>query len=288
MKTLILLLFCLFCLLSEAGSAYAQFDGNPEVPVLVQNADTICVVKVAAITNITPTQFEAVHHDRNGLPVFIDAQSAVAEAVVQNVLAGKTSQKQIQISFFKNVRHGFNPSPFTELAAGETDIVFLEATPDDTHFALSQPTSHGKSKITIGDAKIEPLPPNTSPLRAVLLVLVNAVDNGSEPIKLECLSRIGSVGYVLDVKTGVYQDEGAVAIRAKLGEPLIADNVPISLERFVNNQILPAVLKLTADKDDKIREQAFLTAGYLQDVEVIPELVKIADNNSDAGLAIYN
>jgi len=278
-----ILISLLFCLLSGAGAAYAQFDGNPEVPVLVQNADTICVVRVAAITNIVPTQFEAVHHGRNGLPVFIDAQSAVAEAVVQNVLSGNISQKSIQIAFFKNVRHGFNPAPFTELAAGETDIVFLKATTDGTRFALSQPTSHGKSNITIGDTKIGPLPPNTSPLRAVLLALVDGVDSGSKAVKLECLNRIGSVGYLLNVKTGVYEDEGAVAVRAKLGEPLIAVNASLSLEQFVNDQVLPSVLKLTTDKDNELREYAIFTAAHLQDVTIIPALVQIADANDKLG-----
>jgi hypothetical protein len=266
-----------------SSSPCAGFDGEPEVPVLVQNADAICVVKVVAITNVTPTQFEAVHKGRNGMPVFIDAQSAVAEATVQNVLAGKIGRKSIHISFFKNVRHGFNPSPFTELAAGETDIVFLKATTDDAHFALSQPTSHGKSKITIGDAKIGLLPPTASPLRTVLLVLVDALNGGSKPVELECLNRIGSAGYLLYAKAGVYVDEGAIARRLKIGEPLLSDNATSSLESFVNDQILPSVLKMTTDKDDKICEQAFLTAGYLQDVKVIPELVKIANANSKPG-----
>ena len=116
MKTIMLLALCLCGLLSCPGSALAQFDGNPEVPVLVQNADVVCVAKIVAVTQGTPVKFEANHRG----PVFIDAQSAVAQVAVQSVLKGKISPKSIEVAFFNNAPHDFsnpmNPSPFTELA----------------------------------------------------------------------------------------------------------------------------------------------------------------------------
>ena len=282
-KILTLFALCLCGLLSCPGSALAQFDGDPEVPVLVQNADAVCVAKVVAVTQVTPTKFEARHHGRGGLPVFIDAQSAVAEVAVQSVLKGKISPKSITVAFYKNVPEGLNPTPFTELAAGETDIIFLKATDNEANFTLSQPSSHGKSKITIGDAKIGPTPADISPLRAVLLVLADALTGGSKPVKLECLDRIGSAGVLLYVKTDVWVDKGAVARRTALGEPLMADNPSSSLEAFIRAKVLPTVLKLTTDSDADVRDQAVLAAGNLQDVGIIPALAKLADKQYKPG-----
>ena len=283
MKTVILLALCLCGLLSCPGSALAYFDGNPEVPVLIQNADVVCVAKIVAVTQGTPVTFEANHRG----PVFIDAQSAVAVVAVQSVLKGRISLKSVEVAFFKNAPHNasnpFNPSPFTEVAAGETDILFLKTTNDAASFTLSQPSSHGKSKITIGDAKIGPLPAGISPLRAVLLTLTDALVNGSKPVKMECLNRIGSAGVLLYAKAGVWVDKGAVEVRSDLGEPLLADNPSSSLEAFIRAKMLPAVLKLTTDSDAAVRDQAVLAAGRLQDVGIIPALAKIADRQYQSG-----
>ena len=287
MKTLVLSALCLCALLFCPDSALAQFDGNPEVPVLVQNADVVCIAKIVAVRQVTPIKFEAMHGGPNGPPVLIDAQSAVAEVAVQSVLKGKISPKSIEVAFFKNAPHDasnpMNPSPFTELAAGETDILFLKATDDEGHFILSQPSSHGKSKITIGDAKVGPLPVVPLPLRAVLLTLVDALVSGSKPVKIECLDRIGSSGYLLYARTGVWVDEGAVIRRAALGEPLMADKPASSLEVFVWAKVLPVVLKLTADSDTDVRDHAVLAAGHLQDVSVIPALAKLANKQYKPG-----
>lgn len=279
MKNLSLLALCLFGLLSCPGFALAQFDGNPEVPVLVQKADMVCIAKIIAVTPGTPTKFEA---NPSG-PVFIDAQAAVAKIAVQNVLKGKISPKTITVAFYKNVRQGFNPAPFTELAAGETDILFLKATEDETGFTLSQPSSHGKSRITIGDTKIGLIPATASPLRAVLLALADALVSGSKPVRMECLDRIGSAGYLLYAKAGVWVDKAAVARRAALGEPLLADNSSSGLEAFIQAKILPAVLRLTGDKDADVRDQATLAAGRLQDISMIPALAKLADKQYKPG-----
>lgn len=279
LKKLTLLTFCLCGLLSCPRFALAYLDGNPEVPVLVQNAGVICVGKVVSVTQGNPTKFEANHRG----PVFIDAQMAVAEVVVQSVFKGKISPKSINVTFYKNIYHGMNPTPFTELAGGETDILFLKATDDEANFVLSQPSSHGKSKITIGDAKIGPISAMAPPLRTILLALTDALVSGSKPVKMECLDRIGSVGYLLYAKAGVWVDKTAVADRSTLGEPLLADNPPPSLEAFVRTKVLPSVLTLTAGKDADLRDKAVLTAGRLQDVGVIPSLAKIADKQYKPG-----
>jgi len=283
MKNLTLLALCLFGILSCPNFALAYLDGQPEVPVLVQKADVICIAKIVAIKQVTPTKFEANHGGPNGPPVLIDAQSAVAEVTVQSVLKGKISPRSIEVAFFKNVLSGFNPSPFTELAAGETDILFLKTTDDGAHFTLSQPSSYGKSKITIGDAKIGPISATTPPLRAVLLALTDALISGSKPVKMDCLDRLGTAGFLLYAKAGVYVDQAAVAVRAALGEPLMADSPPSSLEAFIRAAVLPTVLKLTADSDADVRDQAVLAAGNLQDVSVIPTLAKLANKQYKPG-----
>ncbi len=283
MKNLTLLALCLFGILSCPNFALAYLDGQPEVPVLVQKADVVCIAKVVSIKQVTATKFEANHGGPHGPPVLIDAQSAVAEVAVQSVLKGKISPRSIEVAFFKNVLSGFNPSPFTELAVGETDILFLKTTNNETSFTLSQPSSYGKSKIIIGDAKIAPIPATIPPLRAVLLALTDALVSGSKPVKMDCLDRLGTAGFLLYAKAGVYVDQGAVALRSKLEEPLIADGVLPSLEDFIRARVLPTVLKLTTDKDADLRDQAVLAAARLQDTSVIPALAKLADKQYKPG-----
>ena len=63
----------------------------------------------------------------------------------------------------------------------------------------------------------------------------------------------------------------------------MANNPSSSLEAFIQAKILPAVLKLTTDKDADVRDQAVLAAGNLQDVGVIPALAKLADKQYKPG-----
>ena len=287
MKTIMLLALCLCGLLSCPGFVLAFDDGHPEVTVLVQNAGAVCIGRVTHIEDLGPAQVN-LGYTAGGTnrPAPVDARSMVAEVAVQGVLKGKISPKSITVAFYKNVSLAskpFNPEPFTELAAGETDILFLKTTDDAMNFTLSQPSSYGKSKITIGDAKIGPIPAAATPLRAVLLALVEALASGSKPVKLECLDRIGSTGYLLYAKAGVWVDTGAVNRRTALGEALMADNPSSSLEAFIRARILPAVLKLTTNSDADLRDQAISAAGRLQDVGVIPALAKIADRQYKPG-----
>jgi len=288
MKTVILLAFCLCVLLSCPGSALAFDDGYPEVTVLVQNADAVCIGRVTHIEDLGPAQVD-LGYTAGGTnrPAPVDARNMVAEVAVQSVLKGKISPKSITLAFYKNVHlasNPFNPSPFTEIGAGETDILFLKTTDDAGSFTLSQPSSHGKSKITIGNVKIGPVPATVSPLRAVLLALVDALGSGSKPVKMECLDRIGSAGVLLYAKAGVWVSKGAVERRSILGEPLIADSPASSLETFIQVKVPPAVLKQTTDSDADIRDQAVLTAGRLQDVSVIPALAKLANKQYQPGM----
>ena len=284
MKTVTLLAFCLLCLLVCQTGALALGHPNPELPVLVQGADAVCIGRVTQIENSGPTQVDLGYRNSyTNEPSPTAAMSAVAEVAVQSVLKGKISQKSIKVAFYKNVHQGENPAFFTELAVGETDVIFLKATDDGTRFSLLEPNSAGKSKIALGDAKIGPIPASAPPLRAVLLALTDAFVSGSKPVRMECLNRIGSVGYLLYAKAGVWVDKTAVERRSNLGEPLLADNPSSSLEAFIRAKVLPMILKLTTDKDTDLRDQSVIAAGNLQDVDIIPALAKIADKQYHPG-----
>ncbi len=276
---------CLLCFLVCQTGAQALGHPNPELPVLVQEADAICIGRITQIEDLGPTQVDLGY--RNSItnkPSPTAATEAVADVAVRSVLKDKIVPKSIKVAFYKNVHQGENPTFFTELAAGETDVIFLKATGDGTRFSLLEPNSAGKSKIVLGDAKIGPIPATTPPLRAALLVLAGALGSGSKPVKMECLGRIGSAGYLLYAKAGVYVDKTAVERRSNLGEFLMADSPSASLEAFIQAKVLPAVLKLTTDSDAEVRDQAVLAAGNLQDVDVIPALAKLADKQYQPGI----
>ena len=276
---------CLFCFLVCQTGAQALGHPNPELPVLVQEADAVCIGQITQITDLGPTRVDlGYRNSTTNKPSPTAATEAVADVTVRSVLKGKISRKSIQVAFYKNVHQGENPTFFTELAAGETDVIFLKAADDGTHFSLLEPNSAGKSKIGLGDAKIGPIPAAAPPLRAALLALTDALANGSKPVKLECLDRIGNAGYLLYAKAGVYVDKTAVERRSNLGEPLMVEGVPSSLEAFIQAKVLPAIIKLTADSDADLRDQAVLAAGRLQDVEVIPALAKLADKQYQPGI----
>ena len=275
---------CLLCVLVCQTGAQALGHPNPELPVLVQEANTVCIGRVTQIEDLGPTQVDLGYRNSfTNKPSPTAATDAVADVAIRSVLKGKISQKSIKVAFYKNVHQGENPTFFTELAAGETDVIFLKATDDGTHFSLLEPNSAGKSKIVLGNAKIGPIPATTPPLRAVLLALADALASGSNPVKIDCLNRIGSTGYLLYAKAGVYVDKTAVMRRSDLGEPLMADSPTSSLEAFIRAKILPAVLKLTTNSDADLRDQAVLAAGNLQDVGVIPALAKVADKHYKSG-----
>lgn len=276
---------CLLCFLVCQTGAQALGHPDPELPVLVQGADAVCIGRITQIKDLGPTQVDLGY--RNSYTNELSptaAMSAVAEVAVQSVLKGKIRQKSINVTFYKNVHQGENPTFFTELAAGETDVLFLEATGNGARFTLSQPNTDGKSKIVLGDAKIGPVPASAPPLRAALLALTDALVSGSKSVKMDCLDRIGSAGYLLYVKAGVWVDKGIVARRTALGEPLLADSPSSSLEAFIRAKVLPAVLKLTKGSDADVRDQAVLAAGRLQDVGAIPALAKLADKQYQPGI----
>ncbi len=285
MKIVILLALCLLCFLACQMGVHAMGHPSPELPVLVQEADAVCIGRVTQIEDLGPTQVDLGHWNSvTNKPFLSNAMAAVAEVAVRTVLKGKITQKSITVSFYKNVRQGRDQTFFTEMAAGETDVIFLKAAQDGAHFSLFEPNSAGKSKITIGDAKIGLLPATTPPLRAVLLALTDALGSGSKPVRMECLDRIGSVGYLLYAKADVYVDKTAVMRRSNLGEPLLADGVPSSLEEFIRAKVLPTILTLTTDKDTDLHDQAIVAAGDLQNVDVIPALAKIADRQYQPGI----
>ena len=283
MKKCIWISFWMFVfVLARLEMAYAAFNSTPDLPVLVNEADVICVAKIISIKSLNRVKIEVVHKGVDGNPVTIDAQNAIADVVVENVLKGKVDQVSCQITFRQNVYVRGNSLPFTELVSGENEMLFLIPTNNKGVFALIEPASHGRSKISFGAASVPSLPHGLTPLRAVLLTLTKVTSGigSSKPITVDCLQRLQTITYLLYVKPGIYSDADGVKNRLALEEPILTDQPTMSsLEQFVKAQLLSPIIKLTKSSDKDVSEQAFITAGHLQDAAVIPDLARIAVKN---------
>lgn len=275
----------ILCCLSILSACHKGADAAPELPVFVQQADDICIGTVKSVQTLGQTSVMIGHS--NGLPVMVQTDKEVATVTVEDVLKGSLTQAVIKVSFAKNAYTTFNRTRFTQLMVGERAIFFLAATSDKSVFSLTQPDSDGYSKIVIGATKLTGH--STNPLRSTLLTVTQALAENTKAIRLNCLERLASTGFLLYVSLGKYTDEFGVKMRQNLSEPLFSDDTAASsIEQFVKTNILPPVLRLTTNSDVDISQQAFITAGYLQDVDVIPDLVKVADKNDDAVYAISN
>lgn len=284
MKRFFVALCILFCVMAHSRTAYAAFNSHPLLPTLIDEADVACIVKIGDIRTLGQIKIEVTPKDQNGNAVTIDAQKAIADVTVESFLKGKAASSSFQVTFLKNVHTpgSGNPQLFTELISGEKDVIFLTSTTDKAVFAMTEPASNGKSKISLGVTNITAPPSNLSPLRATVLALTEALQGNSKPVVLDCLQRLQSTGYLLYAKPDFYSDEVAVQRRLALTEPLLTETTSASsLEAFVTKEILPAVTRLTKDRDVKISEEATITAGRLQDVSVIPNLIKISSKDTD-------
>lgn len=270
---------CFLCLLVCQTATHALGHPDPELPNLVQRASTVCIGRVTRIEDIGPAQVNLGYRDSiTNQPAPTAATNAVAEVSVQTVLKGKIRSKSITVAFYKNVHQGSTPTFFTELAVGETDVLFLETTGDETRFILSQPNTNGKSKINIGTAALK-TPAEATPLRNVLSALANALADNSKAARLDCLQQIGSIGFVLNLKPGDPNYSVVIDLMKSLNEPGAPE-----LKSFVNSRILPPVLKLMTDADAEVRQQAVYTAGRLQDVDVLPTLGEMANKEAETGM----
>lgn len=267
-------------MLACSGVAQAGINSTPGLSPLIEESDVICIAKIIDVTALGRTNVDVGYRGKDGEPFPIDTLNAVADVVVEAVLKGKPRQTSFRVTFFKNVYSRGNAIPFTELVKGEKGILFLASTDKKDVFTLTEPASHGRSKISLGSAKLTSMPLGLTPLRAVLWTVTDALPSNNKPIVLDCLQRLASVGYLLLVKPGIYSDEAGVTDRLTLGEPVLTLQSPLSsLEQFVKTHIAPAVLSLTKDADADTSEQAFITLGQIQDATAIPDLVRIADKN---------
>jgi hypothetical protein len=272
-------IFALYASLFYSSVALGASHGNPDLPFLTQEADVICIGRISSVETSTRVKLDVGYRGRDGGPYLVDAQSAVATVKVENVLKGQLDQAVLQVTFYKNVHFRENPSPFTELISGEDEVLFLVSAGSKATFNLVMPASYGRSKISIGETKTVSSP-NLSSLRTVLSAIVERLPYSSQSQREDCLQRLGSAGYLLYVKPGVYTDEYGLKRRLALGEPVLTpQSVPTSLEQFVRDHILPPVMVLARSKDIDVSERAFITLGQLQDATAIPDLIKIADKD---------
>ena len=279
MKRTLLMISCYLSILLSCQSAHAA----PELPVFVQQADAICVGTVKNVefqgqTSVTIGR-------RDGQPVMAQTDNEVATVAVEDVLKGDLTQTVIKISFDKNAYTAFNRTRFAQLTTGERAVFFLTATPDKSVFSLTQPSTEGYSKILIGATPLTQH--STSPLRSTLLTLTRALSQSTKTVRINCLERLASTGFLLDVSPDKGTDRFGVKARQDIGESPVSDVASAaSLEQFVKTKILPSVLQLTKDTDMDVRDEALIAAGNLQDVSVIPQLATIADKNYAAPITI--
>ena len=292
MKRTVLMLSCYLAALSVVLLACCQgARAEPELPLFVQQADAICVGTVKDVQ--VQGQASVMIGRRNGQPVMVPTDAEVATVAVEDVLKGDLTPTVIKIAFNKNAHTEYNSTRFTQLATGERAVLFLTATPDKSLFTLTQPRGDESCKVLIGGARLPPH--STTPLRSTLLTLAQALSMqalstqplspSTKAVRIGCLERLGSAGFLLYVSPDNSDDRFGVKARQAFGEPLSVGTASASsLEQFIKTKILPAVLQLTSDADVDVRDQAVLAAGRLQDVDVIPALAKIAGKSYKPGM----
>ncbi len=263
----------LSCAFAQA-SPIAHFNSRPSLPELVQEGKIICIGTVRDVQTLDRTQVDTGYkHTRNGPDTFVPAQNAVANFDVDATLASSVTGARIKIAFYKNIPHGFNPSYFVELVPGERVVVFLSDATEKGNYQLAEPASNGLCKIQVGPVAVGGAAwvastATLTPLRRTMLVLALALAPGDSRVRLDCLTRLGSVGYLLYADPAGYLGAGETQTRTALGEPPGSE-----LEDFVRDRILPAVLKLTASQDAKLRAEATYSAIKLQDADLLPALI---------------
>lgn len=273
---------CVLCLLCLKG-----VGAVPELPILVQESDAICIGTVTKISTLGRTKVTVGYE--NGQPILTDTENNLATIHIEENLKGTQQLSTVRTSFPANVFTKFSRTRFTQLTVGERAIFFFAAGSDKTKFSLIQPNSDGYSKILIGSPKTFVKPDGLNPLRATLLAVTEGLLDTNKKVRLVCLERIATTGFILDVEADKYVDRYGTKFRSYLGEPLAGKTGNSEgLEQFVKSKILPTVMEMTMDKDTDISEQAFITAGNLQAADVIPALVKIADKNTIAAYTLGN
>jgi len=258
---------------------------------VLPKSDVVCVGTVRSVGEAGHSLFKV------GTGLSVEAQVAGAEISVEAVLSGNFSGTRLHLLYpapLSSPRMSSNYTPYPHVVVGERAVFFLvkppisnDKAPEDKEarsFLLYSPFALPSPIIPIGNVSLTGVLAAATPLRRVILTLVRALDVPDNTIRLDCLQRLGGVGYLLDVKPGVYLDEYAVKDRLTLGESVSTpQSTATDLESFVKSRVLLAVLGLATNSDAEVREQATFALGRLQDVDVIPALAKIADKQYKPG-----
>jgi hypothetical protein len=232
-------------------TAFCSLSTNYSLPQFVEQADVICVGTTTAKQTAGKVDFQ-----------------------VEDVLKGNLTRGMIKIG---KPRSSNGPGPSLELlpklVAGERDIVFLEGDAAIKTFKLLHPANSYSPIISVGHTTFHNIA-GLSPLRAVLSCLAQALKEDDKAMRLACLERIGQVNYLLyrplEFEPTARWSDLVFDARQKLHEP------GRGLEDFIKTSILPPVMNLTTTQDADVRVHALVTAADLQEVKVIPELVKLA------------
>ena len=259
---------------------------NGGIDSAISKSDVICVGTVKSVNELAQGLFDS------GTGYAAEAGVARADVSVETVLAGSLSGTRLHLLY------PVLPSPpqmsstyrhYPQVVAGERAIFFLSRLPsqretDAESFEFYSPFALPEPLVPIGTASLKGVLAAATPLRRLILTLVRTLDVPDKAIRSDCLQRLGGIGYLLYVKPGVYNDEYGVKSRSVFSEPVSTpQSAGADLESFVKSRVLPPVLKLTMNSNAEVREQAALTLGRLQDVDMIPVLTKIADKQYKPG-----
>ena len=166
MKRSIVASFC--CLLTSIVLSKGV-GAAPELPVLVQESDAICIGTVKDVT--THGFISTKIGYQNGQPIFARSESEIATIAVEYSLKGTEHPLTTKVSFSKNAYTSFNRTRFTQLVINERAIFFLTESPDKLSYSLTEPASDGYSKILIGNAKLTDLSSRSTPFRSTLVAV---------------------------------------------------------------------------------------------------------------------
>ncbi len=253
---------------------------NGEISSAIPKSEVICVGTIKSVGELGHGLFDS------GTGYTADAQVESAEVSVEAVLSGSLPGTHLHFLYpappspprmSSNYRH------YPQVVAGERALFFLRRSPrpqdgGSEAFALYSPFALPAPLVPIGNASLEGVLAPATPLRRVILTLVRALEVPDGAIRLECLKRLGEVGYLLNAKPDGDRFDYAVTDRLVFGEPFSTpQSAATDLEGFVKSRVLPTVLMQTMNGSTEVRERAILTLGRLQDVAMIPMLAKIAD-----------
>ena len=241
-RTIVLLALCLIVLCG--GDALAVLFQPASFADRVLESDRIVIARAVRVSFLRTEPFQ-------GVKIF-DVEFAIEGAV-----KGEKAEHEVNLSLSAR-----------KMDVGQRVLLFLTSENRLLDEWSVGPVILIGDKVDIkGGSKDESA--GNSVFRSVLLCLADSLVDYNTNVRSSCLRNLKGIGDLLYVRHPKYGRAGE--LRTRLGES------GLGLEGFVETLILPSVKKLIPSKGagSAIRDDAILAAGRLQDVEMIPGIVKI-------------